>query len=44
MAKTFADMVQEARQHVQGITSQEARQRIESNPDTFVIDRRTGFS
>ncbi|TKH33375.1 sulfurtransferase [Paenibacillus polymyxa] len=38
MAKTFADMVQEARQHVQGITSQEARQRIESNPDTFVIE------
>lgn len=38
MAKTFGDMVQEARQHVQGIDSQEARQRMEANPDTFVID------
>ncbi|MDN3018907.1 rhodanese-like domain-containing protein [Paenibacillus sp. BSR1-1] len=38
MAKTFRDMVTEARNNVQGISSQEAREKIKTNPNTLVID------
>lgn len=38
MAKSFRDMVTEARNNVQGISSQEAREKIKSNPNTIVID------
>lgn len=38
MAKTFKDMVTEARNNVQGISSQEAREKIKTNPNTLVID------
>ncbi|WP_026695662.1 rhodanese-like domain-containing protein [Peribacillus kribbensis] len=38
MAKTFKDMVTEARDNVKGISSQEAREKINSNPNTLVID------
>lgn len=38
MAKTFQDMVTEARDHVKGVTSLEARELINANPNTLVID------
>jgi len=38
MARTFMQMVTEARENVPGITSQEAREKIQSNPNTLVID------
>ncbi|PLS08622.1 rhodanese-like domain-containing protein [Neobacillus cucumis] len=38
MAKSFRDMVTEARNNVQGISSQEAREKINKNPNTLVID------
>ncbi|MEH7332070.1 rhodanese-like domain-containing protein [Neobacillus drentensis] len=38
MAKTFRDMVTEARNNVQAISSQEAREKIKTNPNTMVID------
>ncbi|WP_028589914.1 rhodanese-like domain-containing protein [Paenibacillus massiliensis] len=38
MAKTFADMVREAEAHVKGVSSEEAKKMIESNPNTFIID------
>ncbi|RXT05266.1 rhodanese-like domain-containing protein [Ammoniphilus sp. CFH 90114] len=38
MAKTFRDMVTEVRENVPGITSQEAREKLNANPDTLVID------
>lgn len=38
MAKTFRDMVTEARNNVQGISSQQAREKIKTNPNTLVID------
>lgn len=38
MAKTFLNMVAEARENVQAVTSAEARDKINSNPDTLIID------
>ncbi|MDO7906351.1 rhodanese-like domain-containing protein [Paenibacillus sp. JX-17] len=38
MAVTFSDMLNEARQHVKGVSSQEAREIIQNNPETLVID------
>ncbi|WP_017811213.1 MULTISPECIES: rhodanese-like domain-containing protein [Paenibacillus] len=38
MALTFTDMVTQARNNVSGVTSQEAREKINSNPNTLVID------
>lgn len=38
MALSFKDMVDRAKQHVPGLTPQEARLRIESHPRTLVID------
>jgi rhodanese-related sulfurtransferase len=40
MAKTFKQMVSEARQEVQAISPQEAQQRLQSNPNTLVVDVR----
>lgn len=38
MAKTFMQMVGEAREHVKGVSSEDARAKINENPDTLVID------
>ncbi|MCY0879519.1 MAG: rhodanese-like domain-containing protein [Firmicutes bacterium] len=38
MALTFRQMVQKAREHVKGLTPEEARAKIEANPNTLVID------
>lgn len=38
MALTFTDMVAQARRNVTGVTSQEAREKIKANPETFIID------
>ena len=38
MAKTFMQMVGEAREHVKGISSEDARAKISENPETLVID------
>lgn len=38
MALTFKQMVATARENVPGVTSQEAKKKIEENPNTFVID------
>ncbi|MGF6947793.1 rhodanese-related sulfurtransferase [Neobacillus sp. B4I6] len=38
MAKTFIQMVAEAREDVPGISSAAAREKIQENPDTLVID------
>ena len=38
MAKTFRQMVAEAKEQVPGITSAEAKENISANPDTLVID------
>ncbi len=38
MAKTFMQMVGEAKENVPGITSTEAREKIQANPNTLVID------
>ena len=40
MAKTFRDMVNEAREQVEVISPQEAQQRIQSNPNVLVVDVR----
>ena len=38
MAITFKQMVAKARENVQGISSADAREKINSNPETLVID------
>ncbi|WP_088013488.1 rhodanese-like domain-containing protein [Gottfriedia acidiceleris] len=38
MAITFKQMVAEARNNVQGISSADAREKINANPETLVID------
>ncbi|MCP8969949.1 rhodanese-like domain-containing protein [Ectobacillus ponti] len=38
MAKTFRDMVTEARENVPAISSAAAREKMKQNPDTLVID------
>jgi rhodanese-related sulfurtransferase len=38
MAKTFKQMVTEARENVPGVTSAEAREKIKANPNTFIVD------
>ncbi|QDH22271.1 rhodanese-like domain-containing protein [Saccharibacillus brassicae] len=38
MALTFTDMVTQARNNVPAVTSQEAREKINANPNTFIID------
>ncbi|PLT33155.1 rhodanese-like domain-containing protein [Bacillus sp. V5-8f] len=38
MAKTFREMVEEARENVPGISSADAREKIKENPNTLVID------
>jgi rhodanese-related sulfurtransferase len=38
MAKTFRQMVGEAKENVAGISSAEAKQKLEANPETLVID------
>ena len=38
MAKTFGQMVAEARSHVPGITAEEARRRTKEHPNTLVLD------
>src|SRR5690242_15398162 len=38
MAITFKQMVAEARDNVQGISSADAREKINANPETLVID------
>jgi rhodanese-related sulfurtransferase len=38
MAKTFKDMVTEAREQVPGVSSTVAREKMLSNPETLVID------
>lgn len=38
MAKTFMQMVGEARENVPGVTSAQAREKILENPNTLVID------
>ena len=38
MAKTFKQMVGEARENVPGVTSAEAKEKIKANPNTFIID------
>jgi rhodanese-related sulfurtransferase len=40
MAKTFRQMVSEAREQVEVLSPQEAQQRIQENPSTLVIDVR----
>lgn len=40
MAKTFGDMVKEAREQVEVLSPQEAQQRMQSNPGTLVVDVR----
>lgn len=38
MAKTFRQMVAEAKENVQGVSSAAAKDKMKANPDTFVID------
>ncbi|ADU30678.1 rhodanese-like domain-containing protein [Evansella cellulosilytica] len=38
MALTFKQMLSEAREHVQGVTSSEAREKLKEQPETLVID------
>lgn len=38
MALTFMDLVTKARNNVPGVTSEEARKKINAQPDTFIID------
>jgi rhodanese-related sulfurtransferase len=38
LAITFKQMVAEARENVPGVSSAEAREKINANPDTFVVD------
>ncbi|TVY10907.1 rhodanese-like domain-containing protein [Paenibacillus cremeus] len=38
MALTFMQMVAEARENVPGVSSAEAREKINANPNTFVVD------
>ena len=38
MAMSFGQMVNEARAHVPGITPEEARRRVQANPETLLID------
>ncbi|MDQ0253633.1 rhodanese-related sulfurtransferase [Evansella vedderi] len=38
MALTFKQMLAEAREHVSGVTTAEAREKINNNPETLVID------
>lgn len=38
MAKTFMQMVAKARENVPAVSSQEARAKIDANPNTLVID------
>ncbi|WP_424766816.1 rhodanese-like domain-containing protein [Paenibacillus sp. sgz302251] len=38
MSITFKQMVAKARENVPGVTSAEAREKINANPNTFVID------
>ena len=38
MALTLTDLVTKARNSVPGVTSEEARKKINENPETFVID------
>lgn len=38
MARTFLQMVDEARAHVPGITAEEARRRVAEHPETLLID------
>jgi rhodanese-related sulfurtransferase len=40
MAKTFMDMVQEARQEVQPVSAQEAQTKVEQDPSTLIVDVR----
>ncbi len=40
MAKTFMDMVQEARQEVQPVSAQEAQTKVEQEPNTLIVDVR----
>ncbi len=40
MAKTFQNMVEEARQDVSPVSPEEAQQKIEQNPNTLVVDVR----
>ena len=42
MAKTFGEMVAEARAHVPGISPAEARARVERNPQTLLLDVQDG--
>jgi rhodanese-related sulfurtransferase len=38
MAKTFRQMVAEAKENVQGVSSAAAKEKLKANPDTLVID------
>lgn len=38
MALTFKQMVAEARENVPGVSSAEAKEKIQNNPNTFVVD------
>lgn len=38
MALTFMDLVTKARNNVPGVTSEEARKKINAQPETFIID------
>lgn len=38
MALTFTDMVTKARNNVLGVSSEEARKKINAQPETFIID------
>ncbi|TKJ89783.1 sulfurtransferase [Paenibacillus sp. CFBP13512] len=38
MALTFMDLVTRARNNVPGVSSEEARKKINAQPDTFIID------
>jgi len=38
MALTFMDLVTKARNNVPGVSSEEARKKINAQPDTFIID------
>ncbi|MDN4618725.1 rhodanese-like domain-containing protein [Paenibacillus sp. PsM32] len=38
MALTFTDMVTKARNNVPGVSSEEARKKINAQPETFIID------
>ena len=44
MAKTFSQLVSEARENIPLITPQEAEQMVADNPETLIVDVRDGWN